>query len=238
MPSVSVPAAVIGGSVIGAGAQIASSQAAASAQKKSAQMAIDAQKGFYDQSKEELQPFITGGQGAYSTLNDLLGVGASGNANAMQSALENIPGYQFTRDQGLKTVQSGYAARGLADSGGALKGSANFATGLANSTFGTYANALQNSATTGANAASALAGYGTSTGQSIGQNIIGAGNAQAAGYNAAGQAVANAAGNVGQYYTLASILGRSQSATNPNSTTPYNPALDWNNVDINSFPMG
>ena len=170
-------------------------------------MAIDAQKGFYDQSKEELQPFITGGQGAYSTLNDLLGVGASGNANAMQSALENIPGYQFTRDQGLKTVQSGYAARGLADSGGALKGSANFATGLANSTFGTYANALQNSATTGANAASALAGYGTSTGQSIGQNIIGAGNAQAAGYNAAGQAVANAAGNVGQYYTLASIPG-------------------------------
>ena len=238
MPSISVPTAIIGSAAIGAGANIAASSAAAGAQKKATQQAIQAQQGFYDQSKQELQPFITGGQNAYSTLNDLLGVGASGNSNAMQNALESIPGYQFTREQGLKSVQSGYAARGLGDSGGALKGAANFPTGLANSTFGTYTNALQNSATTGSNAASALAGYGTATGQGIGQNIIGAGNAQAAAYNSAGQSVANAAGNVGQYYTLASILGRSQSATNPNSSTPYNPAADWNTVDINSFPMG
>lgn len=231
-----VATAIIGSAVVGAGAQIASSSAAAGAQKKATQQAIQAQQGFYDQSKEQLQPYITGGQGAYSTLNSLLGVG--GNSASMQAALEGLPGYQFTRDQGLKATQSGYAARGLGDSGGALKGAANFATGLANSQWGTYANALQNSANTGAGAASALAGYGTQTGANIGNSMIGAGNAQAAAYNTAGSAVANAAGNVGQYYTLASLLGKSQAASNPNSTTPYNPALDWNNVDINQFGMG
>jgi hypothetical protein len=52
-----------------------------------------------------------------------------------QAQLEQTPGYQFTRDQGLKMTQSAAAARGLGVSGASLKGAATYATGLANTTY-------------------------------------------------------------------------------------------------------
>lgn len=52
-----------------------------------------------------------------------------------QAELEQTPGYQFTRQQGLQAVQNSAAARGLGVSGAALKGAATFATGLADSTY-------------------------------------------------------------------------------------------------------
>jgi hypothetical protein len=55
--------------------------------------------------------------------------------NMTQEQLEATDGYQFTRDQGLKSVQSATAARGLGISGAALKGAAEYATGLANKTY-------------------------------------------------------------------------------------------------------
>ena len=134
-------------------------------------------------------------------------------------------------NQGLKSTQNSYAARGLADSGGALKGAAQFSTGLANQYYTNYANQLQNSANTGLGAASALAGYGTQTGSNIGQNIVGAGNAQAAAANATGTAVNTAASNIGQYYTLTSILNQSGQAANPTGAMSYNPSASWNLVD-------
>ena len=52
-----------------------------------------------------------------------------------QAELEQTPGYQFTRDQGLQAVQNSAAARGLGVSGAALKGAATYATGLADQTY-------------------------------------------------------------------------------------------------------
>jgi len=52
-----------------------------------------------------------------------------------QEELENTPGYQFTMNEGLKSTQRGYAARGLGSSGAAMKGAARFSTGLANATY-------------------------------------------------------------------------------------------------------
>ena len=52
-----------------------------------------------------------------------------------QDQLEKTPGYQFTLNQGLKSVQSSAAARGLGVSGAALKGAATYATGLASSNY-------------------------------------------------------------------------------------------------------
>lgn len=48
-----------------------------------------------------------------------------------EAQLEQMPGYQFTKNQGLQSVQNSAAARGLGVSGAALKGAANYATGLA-----------------------------------------------------------------------------------------------------------
>lgn len=77
---------------------------------------------------------------ALTALNNLLGLsgragGGTPDPDAIQKALEATPGYQFTRDQGLKATQNGFAAKGLANSGAALKGAAQFTTGLANQTY-------------------------------------------------------------------------------------------------------
>lgn len=216
MPSISLPIAVLGAGVIaGAGTAIASSSAA-SAQKKAAQLATQTEQNMFNQAAGYEKPFIDQGQQAYGTLNDLLGVG--GNSDTMQKTLEGLPGYQFTLGQGLKSVQNSAAARGLGDSGAALKGAATYATGLANSNYSNYVTQLQNSATTGANAANSLSGNAVQTGSLQGGNQIGAGNAAAGAATATGAAVGNAVNPLAQYYTLTNLLNSNSgsSSTSPN----------------------
>lgn len=52
------------------------------------------------------------------------------------AGLEKTPGYQFTRDQGLKALENQFAAKGLGISGNAMRGAADYATGLAQQTYG------------------------------------------------------------------------------------------------------
>lgn len=123
----------------------------------------------------------------------------SGSPPDILTALQNLPGYQFTLQQGLKSTQSGAAARGLGSSGAALKGAANYATGLADSTYGNQVNRLAQSAGMGLSAANALAGVGTSAGQGIANAQIAGGNAAAAGYNGMANSVSNASGYLPLY---------------------------------------
>ena len=217
--------AILGASAIGAGASILGSQTAAGAQEKSTQQATQTEQNMFNQAAGYQQPYSQQGQAADATLNQLLGVnngaGGPGNAATMESTLENLPGYQFTLNQGLKSTQSGYAARGLADSGGALKGASTYATGLAQSDYGNYINQLLGSAQLGENAAGSLTGAATTTGGNISSNQIGAGNAAAAGANASGAAVSNATNNIGSYYTLQSLLANqaNSSTINPVALT-------------------
>jgi hypothetical protein len=192
MPSISLPAAILGGAAISGVAGAVGSSAAAGAQQSAANTAAKTQMDIYNSNKGMLQPWNDQGFKAYGTLNDLIGIG--GNSATMQSTLEGLPGYQFTRDQGLKSVQNSAAARGLGTSGAALKGAANYSTGLANSTWGSYADRLANSAGLGLGAGKAIAGVGSDTGANIGAAQIGAGNAAAAGYNGIASSIGNAAG--------------------------------------------
>lgn len=196
--------AIGGSAILGAATTAISSSNAAHAQESAANTASQTEQNMFNQAAGYDQPFIQGGQQAYSTLNNLLGV--NGNSQSIQDTLNNLPGYQFTLGQGLKSTQNGYASRGLADSGGALKGAANYATGLAQANYGNYVTGLQNSATTGANAASSLGNQAVQTGSNIGSNIIGAGNASAAASNATGSSVNNGLNNISSYYTLNSLL--------------------------------
>ncbi len=191
MPSISLPAAILGAGAIAGVSGIAGSAMASNAQQSAANTAANTQLNIYGQNKAMLQPWSDAGFGAYGTLNNLLGVG--GNSSTMQSTLQNLPGYQFTLGQGLKSVQNSAAARGLGSSGAALKGAANYSTGLANSTYGNYVGQLQNSASTGLSAAGALAGVGTTTGQGVAGSQIAGGNAAAAGYNGIASSIGNAA---------------------------------------------
>lgn len=73
---------------------------------------------------------------ATQRLADLSSGKAATDASAnIQSMLEATPGYEFTKTQGLKAVQNAAAAKGLGGSGAALRGVADYVTGLANSTY-------------------------------------------------------------------------------------------------------
>lgn len=157
--------------------------------------------------------------------------------------LPSTPGYQFTLSQGLKSTQNGYAAEGLGSSGAALKGAADYSTGLAQNTyqqqFQNYwaqnqniANMLLGGATPGINATGNLAGIysgaggallGTATnaGQGIAGSIMGGGNALAGGAAGVANSLGGAANNLAMYYMLSKLPGFSGAATNaaPNYTT-------------------
>ncbi len=200
MPSISLPVAVLAAGGIAGAAGIAGSAMASGAQRSAANTAAQTQRDIYSQNQQLLNPYVEGGKGAYSTLNNLIGVG--GNSSTMQSTLEGLPGYQFTLGQGLKSTQNSAAARGLGSSGAALKGAANYATGLANSQYGNYATQLQNSANTGEQAGAAIAGVGQNTGQGIANALGYGGNAAAAGYNGMASSFGNAAGALPLYAML------------------------------------
>lgn len=258
-----IAGAIIGASVLSAGAQIFGSQSAASAQEKAASAATQAQLAMFGITRASLAPYIGAGNKAIADLFGTAGTneqwrnaagatavrpygaaapnlvkagykeiskgtpGTPGQLNDLlkpinidQATLEQTPGYQWTLGQGEKSTENSFAARGLGQSGAAIKGAEQYATGLASQTYQQqFSNALANkqfayNALTGqeglgANAAAGVGSAATSTGSSVGGNIIGAGNA-AAGADIAG---ANAATGVSNSLVNALLvqqgLGRS-----------------------------
>lgn len=185
-------AAILGAGTIAAGAGLASSVIASNSQQKAEKSAINEQNKMYGNAQTALQPYEDFGQSKLSTLNNLL----SPNSATAQSTLSGLPGYQFALNQGLQSTQSGAAARGLGTSGAAMRGAADYTTGLANQYYFDYANQLQNAVNTGANAAGGLASAALNTGSGVANSLTGIGNAQAAGAVGAGNAVSGAANNL------------------------------------------
>lgn len=220
---------------------------AAQLQYNAAQQAIQTQLSMYNTNRQLLNPFVTAGTGALGQLQNLTGTNAGGNPLTSPltqpftpADLTNYPGYQFTLQQGQLATQNGFAAQGLGRSGAALKGAANYAEGLAGTTYGQafnqdlatklqIYNMLSGITGTGANAAGMTAGIGTGAvnaisglttggGAALAGGVIGGTNALTGGLNAT-------AGGVGQALTLPYILpyltgnglyGGSNASTNPN----------------------
>lgn len=137
-------------------------------------------------------------------------------------ALEATPGYQFTRSQGLKSVQNGAAARGLGISGAALKGAADYATGLAQNTYqANLLNPLSSLASLGENAAAQTGKLGTEGTASAGAGIVGAGNAQAAGLIGGANAIGGAANNLANYQLYNRLTQNNNNSSGGNSSGPY-----------------
>lgn len=218
-----VAAAIGVSAAVGAGASIYGANKAADAQSAAADKAAGISRGMFDETSAYLKPFRAGGE-------DALGKLQANNyytdpINLTQDWLENTPGYQFTKTQGLKAVGNSAAARGLGVSGAALKGAANFATGLADNTYKTqfdvarankqdaYAN-LKALVDTGASAAAGAASLGEKSAYAQGQYAVGAGNAQAAAANATGGAIGNFANNVGGYAAYKGLYGNNSTANN------------------------
>lgn len=220
-----VATAIIGSGVVGAGASIFGSQTAADAQRDAANQASQTQLQMFGQTQQNLAPFIQGGQQSLGALQAAI-PGLTANFNPTMQQLQQTPGYQFTLGQGLKSTQNSYAAQGLGSSGAAMKGAANYAEGLAGTTYqqqftnnlaqnAQAYNMLYGPAALGANAAAGLASQSTAVGGQVGQNTIGAGNATAAANIATGNAVGNGLNSI------PNSLLYSQYAQNAAMSGPY-----------------
>lgn len=164
--------AIIGGVTSAAGSLLGGSKAASGSGQSAYLQALE-----FNQNAVYSQPFIQAGQGATGALQGMV-YGAPGydlsqiplasaaptfSWNPTMEGLAQTPGYQFTLQQGLMATQNAAAAQGLGVSGAALKGAANYATGLASTT---YNQQLQNAL----NQYSAqLSGYTTSAAQAQNQ---------------------------------------------------------------------
>lgn len=218
--AISAGASAIGGSSA-AGAQTSAAGKATAAQQAMYNQGLDWEHQIYQDSEDRLQPWVATGQQAETMLGNFISTAGTTPFSMTQDQLEQTPGYQFNLAQGEKAVTNSNAARGLGTSGNALKEAATYASGLAQNTYGQqYAmyqdnlnqiyNRLMGVSTGGQNAATSVgntgAGLATSamsggvqTGQNIGNNMIGAGNAQAAAIMGPTNAISGGANSAGQY---------------------------------------
>lgn len=210
-------AAVVGAAGIGAVGSIAggimnsNASKAASQQQYSADMAaLGQERSMFNQAKSALSPYYTAGDGATSTLSNLLGTGKGGSSTIM-STLQNLPGFQFQSQYGTLSAENALAAQGLGGSTGPLASAiSSYNNGLAQTNYSNYVNQLQGFASMGAGAAGALAGDAINAGNTMGQTTTSAGNALASGTlgsaNALSGGLMGAAGSVGSSLLMGSMI--------------------------------
>ena len=233
-----VAAAVIGGGVLSAGSSLIGGSTAASASKDAAQTtaaaeeaAVAAQQQDFNITQGNLAPFVDWGDASQTELNAEIyggGKGFSGIPGVDLGGIPNItdpsqlPGYQFTLNQGEQAVNNAASAQGLGGrSGPLLKSMGSFVTGLASSNYGQFLqnywtnqqnryNMLYNQVLTGQAAAADVGQAATATGGNQGQAITqGAANtaaAQQAAGNLQGSALTGAGSSLGNSLTSALLL--------------------------------
>lgn len=144
----------------------------------------------YDQSREDMQPWLQAGQGALGQMQQL----NSGDF----SSFTKSPDYQFSLDQGMQALDRGAAAQGNYRSGGTDADRLAFSQGLASQNYGTFYNRLSGLAGVGQTASNNLANLGSGYADAFGRNAMAGGQLQQSGY-------AQRADNYGQ--VAGSLLG-------------------------------
>ncbi|MBR7956144.1 hypothetical protein KDW78_19920 [Burkholderia cenocepacia] len=269
--SFGVTAAVVGGvgSLVGGIAGADASQSAANTQSDAARYSADLQNKQWEQTQKNLKPFMDLGTSAINPLLSAMGYNVTKNDdgtftfgstdpnNPLQQRFTAptadqaaaTPGYQFTLDQGLKSVQNSAAARGLGTSGAALKGASTYATGLANSTYNDIFNrALQTFNTNyssaannvnrlsslvgnGQNAAATNGSLGAAAAGNIGNTLMSGANAQASGAIGGANALTGALNGIGNSALTYGLLNNNAGGS---SISPWSMAR----ANLSSDPIG
>lgn len=209
-----------------AGSAISSSAAksAAKTQARSADNAAAAQLAMYNQVRQDLSPYREYGTRAGNEIINLLFADPSNpnslraDTNFTQADLEATPGYKFTLGQGLKATQNSAAARGLGVSGAAMRGAADYATGLSDQTYNTRFNQrlqaqdanynrLIGMTTLGQNAAAMTGAMGLQSQNAASQFQTAGANAIAAGKVGSANAWGSALNNAGNLWLTSTLLG-------------------------------
>lgn len=191
----------IGSAVIGSNA----SQSAADTQAAASGNATAAQLAMFNTTQSDLQPYMNTGNNALSSLQSFINGPGQQSYQPFSFTYNpaNDPEYNFMLQQGSNAITSQASALGGVNSGATLKALSDYGQNTAlssyqnefnnslnayNTNFNTWNSNLNNifsrlynTASLGENAAAGVGNAAIQTGQSIGSNMIGAGNAQAAG---------------------------------------------------------
>lgn len=181
----------VGGSIYSANKQSSAATDAANTQANAARDANATQLEMFNRSADMQAPWRQAGSNALSQIQGALG-GQEWSRPFDASMMRADPGYQFRLDQGGKALQRQLSAGGKYFSGGALKEMQGYTQGLASQEFGNAFNRFQTDRQNRLNPLMSLAGLGqgsaaqvgsqgVAVGNSIGNNLMAAGDAQAAG---------------------------------------------------------
>ena len=225
----------VGGSLVSGLLGKSSAKTAADQQTTAANNALAVQQAQQAQTRADLLPYNTAGQQTVGTLQQQLPYLTSA-FNPTMAQLAATPGYQFALQQGQQAVTNSNAAKGLGVSGAALRGAADYATGLADNTYMNQFNVDQANKTnaynklmglinTGENAAAQTGSLGQQSAANSGNLITSAGNAQASGTVGGNNALTGGINNAANTYLtsdyLQQALANQRLATASKSTTAY-----------------
>lgn len=218
-----------GASALGASKNSKAINQATQAQTQAAADSNALTRDIYNQNKGILSPYVQQGYSATNALNGLLGlppandaaVGALGDpmkalgsdqvtttgaaTSPYQAAFQNYlnsTGYGFRMNEGQKSLNASFAARGLGNSGAAAKAAMGYGQNIASDEFGKYVGLLGQQQQVGLSAGNALAGVGTNY-----AGMVTANNNNAAGAIGNG-ALAGAANTNALYGNIANIAGQ------------------------------
>ena len=189
-----------GGAIFGGINSMHAAKAAASAISAAIQQGLNFGQGVYGTAQQNLSPYVTGGQGALSSLLGFYGLpgGNPGGANAAFSQFQQLPSYQFPLQQGNLALNRQLASTGLIGSGGALKDAVAYNQGYASQGLGGYLQGLSGIAGSGQQAAGTIGQIGTGVLGPLMQGYETQGGAQGAGIigsaNALNQMLSNLLG--------------------------------------------
>lgn len=198
-----MPVGAIIGAVSGIGSALIgahSASSAASAQEQAAQLASQTQLQMYNQTRQDLMPWMTTGGAANSQLANIYGLnpGQNGipNTQALTTALTNFPGYQFGLQQGQTALDQSAASRGMLLSGNQLAASQQYGQGYAMANaWQPYLSGLQSISTGGQNSAAKVGELGNSAAGNAGSAQLAYGSAATAGATNTGLALQSALNN-------------------------------------------
>ena len=139
-------------------------------------------------------------------------------ANKAFESFRDSTGYQFRLNQGTRSVERSAAARGLLNSGAALKAVSDYGQNTASNEFGNYFNQLATMAGIGERATGQQLQAGQYFANQQSQNMINAGNLRASGYLQQGQQYQDLL-NAGAYAW--GQYNQGQQNINPNTGNPY-----------------
>ncbi len=193
MPWGVVAAAAVG--AYGANEQSKAGKKGADAQEAASRYATDEQRRQFDQTRQDMMPWMNAGAWALDGQQDFL--------RGDYGAALNSPFYKAALEEGFKGLDAGAAARGNLWGGGTDADRIRLGQNLASQQLGTYYNALAGMSNTGQTTANQLGGYGQAFATNAGNNAMNGAQARASSYansaNAWGNYANQMAGMFGNY---------------------------------------